>query len=620
MHTRLCMCYIILWIYLFVNEDEALNSKNFSSTRSNDLYKMAEKPNHTEDKGGGENHSEINAPLLSSEEKNDGNGFLAGRVITEVKIHPNGSALSVGNEHWDNIVSKLLSQKNVTNVSKMYQHETNDIGEKNNFTCYKCDDFYCDNSEFCYDAAQCFQARRRDSTGTETYSRGCIANVEQIGFICLSSFHMQVDALGIKCCEGNFCNNETYPILPSPSADSVYDKKHEALKIALYILSLIIILLILLIIIYVVTPYIFKPKRWFYKASPNVAALNSLTHPCGIDCKLASGERSMLASSGSGAGHPHFSQRTLAKNIYLEDLIGKGRYSEVYKGVWHGEIVAVKIFSSRDKDSWSRETKIYSILLRHSNILCFYGSDETCRASSTQLWLVTHYHPYGSLSNYLRTHVLDHTDLFNICLSIANGLLHLHTEIMGTQGKPAIAHRDLNSNNVLVKNDGTCCISDFGLSVVRTPGTEEIDLGTCDRSGTLRYMSPEMLDGSIDMDNFEAFRKADIYALALVMWEACQRCLCNGIAEEYSRPYENIFKSEPSYDEVRRYVSLQGGRPPIPNRWADDKVLHSLERLLNECWHQNPDVRLSTLRIKKNLLKITFDTPKTDLINTAKIV
>ena len=45
--------------------------------------------------------------------------------------------------------------------------------------------------------------------------------------------------------------------------------------------------------------------------------------------------------------------------------------------------------------------------------------------------------------------------------------------------KPAISHRDLNSRNVLVKNDGTCVISDFGLSMKLTgnrlvrPGEED---------------------------------------------------------------------------------------------------------------------------------------------------
>jgi len=45
--------------------------------------------------------------------------------------------------------------------------------------------------------------------------------------------------------------------------------------------------------------------------------------------------------------------------------------------------------------------------------------------------------------------------------------------------KPAVSHRDLNSRNVLVKTDGSCVISDFGLSMILTgkkpPGHGEED-------------------------------------------------------------------------------------------------------------------------------------------------
>lgn len=55
--------------------------------------------------------------------------------------------------------------------------------------------------------------------------------------------------------------------------------------------------------------------------------------------------------------------------------------------------------------------------------------------------------------------------MIHMALSIATGLTHLHLEISGTQGKPAIAHRDLKSRNILVKKDLTCVIADLGLCV-----------------------------------------------------------------------------------------------------------------------------------------------------------
>jgi len=67
-------------------------------------------------------------------------------------------------------------------------------------------------------------------------------------------------------------------------------------------------------------------------------------------------------TSGSGYGMPLLVQRTLAKQIQLRQLVGKGRYGEVWRATyWNGghEQVAVKIFLSKDEPSWKRETEIY---------------------------------------------------------------------------------------------------------------------------------------------------------------------------------------------------------------------------------------------------------------------
>jgi hypothetical protein len=57
----------------------------------------------------------------------------------------------------------------------------------------------------------------------------------------------------------------------------------------------------------------------------------------------------------------------------------------------------------------------------------------TSRNSITQLWLVTHYHPLGSLYDHLNRHSLTHLQLLHLAISAISGLLHLHTEIFGTQ-------------------------------------------------------------------------------------------------------------------------------------------------------------------------------------------
>jgi serine/threonine protein kinase len=70
------------------------------------------------------------------------------------------------------------------------------------------------------------------------------------------------------------------------------------------------------------------------------------------------------------------------------------------------------------------------------------------------LWLITDYHTNGSLYDYLQDVILDVPELLKLASSAACGLAHLHMEIIGFHGKPAIAHRDIKSRNILVKDDG----------------------------------------------------------------------------------------------------------------------------------------------------------------------
>lgn len=73
---------------------------------------------------------------------------------------------------------------------------------------------------------------------------------------------------------------------------------------------------------------------------------------------------------GSGAGIPLLVQRTIARQIVLAECIGKGRFGDVHRGMWHLENVAVKIFSSDEEASWFREARLYqTVMLRHENIL-----------------------------------------------------------------------------------------------------------------------------------------------------------------------------------------------------------------------------------------------------------
>ena len=79
-----------------------------------------------------------------------------------------------------------------------------------------------------------------------------------------------------------------------------------------------------------------------------------------------------VSGTCSGSGYPLTVQRTIAQSIDLGRIIGQGRYGEVRLGIWRGERVAVKIFPSREDDSWQREKEIYNTaMLRHDNLLGF---------------------------------------------------------------------------------------------------------------------------------------------------------------------------------------------------------------------------------------------------------
>lgn len=42
--------------------------------------------------------------------------------------------------------------------------------------------------------------------------------------------------------------------------------------------------------------------------------------------------------------------------------------------------------------------------------------------------------------------------------------------------------------------------------------------------GTARYMAPEVLESRINLENIESFKQADVYSMALVLWELTSRC------------------------------------------------------------------------------------------------
>ncbi|MCI4377896.1 hypothetical protein PGIGA_G00208930 [Pangasianodon gigas] len=450
--------------------------------------------------------------------------------------------------------------------------------------------------------------------GEPSLHRGCLIGPDSRSLTCLASpsaSHV------IECCAQPMCNANTSVDsliqLLLQSKEDTSDPEEEPMWYSAKTLVLLVLLVLVPFAVLALLAMLAAPVCW--RLNPRrLERLHEFdTEQGAIDGLIASnvGDSTLAdmldhsCTSGSGSGLPFLVQRTVARQISLVECVGKGRYGEVWRGQWQGENVAVKIFSSRDEKSWFRETEIYNtVLLRHENILGFMASDMTSRNSSTQLWLITHYHEHGSLYDYLQRTAVSAPDALNMAASVASGLVHLHAEILGTEGKPAIAHRDLKSKNILVKKDMRCCIADLGLAVTHTQADNQLDVGNNPKVGTKRYMAPEVLDETIQMDCFDAYKRVDIWAFGLVLWEIARRTYSNGIVEDYKPPFYDLVPNDPSFEDMRKVVCVEQQRPFIPNRWFSDPTLSALVKLMKECWYQNPSARLTALRIKKTLDKI----------------
>ncbi|XP_050301414.1 TGF-beta receptor type-1 isoform X2 [Anthonomus grandis grandis] len=406
----------------------------------------------------------------------------------------------------------------------------------------------------------------------------------------------------MTCCkDDDYCNTRLRPVLrirPAASQGTYL----TSVQIAMCIVGPALLGCLIVIAYYWMRTANHKKRRLHHHLGHGDDSIEAPDHPIlnkGVSLK----HMIEMTTSGSGSGLPLLVQRSIARQIQLIDIIGQGRFGEVWRGRWRGENVAVKIFSSREERSWFREAEIYqTVMLRHENILGFIAADNKDNGTWTQLWLITDYHELGSLFDFLGRNTVDTNNMIRMALSIATGLAHLHMDIMGTQGKPAIAHRDLKSKNILVKSNGTCAIGDLGLAVRHDVTTDTVDIPLNNRVGTKRYMAPEVLDETMNIDQFDSFKRADVYALGLIFWEIARRCnVGGGIYDDYQLPFYDAVPSDPTIEEMRRVVCFERQRPNIPNRWQSCEALHVISKLMKECWYHNATARLTALRIKKTL-------------------
>ncbi|XP_007669324.1 activin receptor type-1C isoform X2 [Ornithorhynchus anatinus] len=460
----------------------------------------------------------------------------------------------------------------------------------------KCVCLLCEHTNFtCQTEGACWGSVML-ANGKEEVTKSCISLPElKAQVFCHSS-----NLTKTECCFTDFCNNITLR-LPTAATSS------SSSKLGPVELTIIVTVPVCLMsVAAMLAIYTCQGRHCSYKKKKR----QNIEEPLS-ECNLVNAGKTLkdliydMTTSGSGSGLPLLVQRTIARTIVLQEIVGKGRFGEVWHGRWCGEDVAVKIFSSRDERSWFREAEIYqTVMLRHENILGFIAADNKDNGTWTQLWLVSEYHEQGSLFDYLSRNTVTVDGMIKLALSVASGLAHLHMEIVGTQGKPAIAHRDLKSKNILVKKCETCAIADLGLAVKHDSILNSIDIPQNPRVGTKRYMAPEILDETMNTSIFESFKRADIYSVGLVYWEIARRCSVGGNIEEYQLPFYDMVPSDPSIEEMRKVVCEQKFRPNIPNQWQSCEALRVMGRIMRECWFANGAARLTALRIKKTISQL----------------
>ncbi|XP_041117565.1 bone morphogenetic protein receptor type-2-like [Polyodon spathula] len=292
-------------------------------------------------------------------------------------------------------------------------------------------------------------------------------------------------------------------------------------------------------------------------------------------------------------------------SLKLLELIGRGRYGAVYKGSLDERPVGVKVFNYTNRQNFINERNIYRLpLMEHDNIARFIVGDERLTAEGRMEYLlVMEYYPHGSLCRYLSLHTSDWVSSCRLTHSVTRGLAYLHTELLrGDYYKPAVSHRDMNSRNVLVKNDGTCVISDFGLSMKLTgnrlvrPGEE--DNAAISEVGTIRYMAPEVLEGAVNLRDCEsALKQVDMYALGLIYWEIFMRCtdLFPGeTVPEYQMAFLVEAGNHPTFEDMQVLVSREKQRPKFPEAWKENSLaVRSLKETMEDCWDQDAEARLT---------------------------
>lgn len=190
-------------------------------------------------------------------------------------------------------------------------------------------------------------------------------------------------------------------------------------------------------------------------------------------------------------------------------ILGEGGFGRVYHGIAaDGSEIAVKLLT-KDIQNGDREfiAEVEMLSrLHHRNLVKLIG---ICIEGHTRC-LVYEVVPNGSVESHLHgpdkvKGPLDWDARLKIALGAARGLAYLHED-----SNPRVIHRDFKASNVLLEDDFTPKVSDFGLAREATEGSHHISTRVM---GTFGYVAPEYaMTGHLLV-------KSDVYSYGVVLLE-----------------------------------------------------------------------------------------------------
>jgi eukaryotic-like serine/threonine-protein kinase len=148
-----------------------------------------------------------------------------------------------------------------------------------------------------------------------------------------------------------------------------------------------------------------------------------------------------------------------------------------------------------------------------------------------------------------------HRRVAKIGLQVAEALGYAHDQ--------NVLHRDIKPSNLLMDEEGTVWVLDFGLA--KTEGVGE-QSASRDIVGTLRYMAPERFDGRSD-------RRSDVYGLGITLYE--------------------LLTLQPAFDAAQQAALIHQvlhGAPMSP-RHVDRRIARDLETIVMKAMAKEPSAR-----------------------------